>query len=257
MPFKGAISIPVTLNGRELWFQLDTGTNTDIVYGDIADRAGWATKQAKSFRASEVTIGNTHLHGAPVAIYRDQPVEQTAGEIGLADLVGRTTIIDYAAQRFCLFEPGKVPPAMLVGAAWTEAALRNGKLFIPMSVGSASAKDAIFDTGSSEFPLWVNLPLWQQITGLRDPATAPKEVRGNNFNKPVVFKGAPTLTPLKIGTGSAGSRTAYTKVGNPNMFAAWPFPVDAIIGNEPFLDGVVIVDLSDARTRFGFVAPHH
>lgn len=251
---KGAISIPVTLNGRELWFQLDTGTNTDIVYGDIADKAGWASKQAKSFRASEIKIGATRLRGAPVAIYRDQPVEQTAGEIGLADLVGRTTIIDYATQRFCLFEPGKAPSAMFAEAAWAEAALRNGKLFIPISVGSALAKDAIFDTGSSEFPLWVDLSLWQQITGLRDPATAPKEVRGNNFNKPVVFKGAPTTAPLKIGNVSVGSRTAFTKVGDPSMFAAWPYPVAAIIGNEPFWNGVVIIDLSDAKTRFGFVA---
>lgn len=250
---KGAISIPVTLNGRELWLQLDTGTNTDIVYGDIADKAGWAPKPAKSFRASELTIGSTRLRGAPVAIYRDQPAEQTAGEIGLADLVGRTTIIDYASQRFCLFEPGKAPSATLSRATWAEAALRNGKLFIPMSVGEAEVKDAIFDTGSSEFPLWVDLPLWQQITGVNDPAKAPKEVRGKNFNKPVVFKGAPTTNSMKIGTISVGSRIAYTKVGDPNMFATWPYSVAAIVGNEPFWNGVVIIDLSDARTRFGFV----
>ncbi len=252
---KGALSIPVTLNGRAMWFQLDTGTNTDIVYGKVADEAGWASQGAKSFRAAEMRIGSTLLRNVPVAVYRSQPVEQTAGEIGLADLVGRVTVIDYPAQQFCLFEPGRAPEALLAEATWTEGALRNGKFFLPLSIGNTAAKDAIFDTGSSEFPLWVDLPIWRQITGLNDTAAAKQEVRGNNFNKPVIFKGASTVAPLKIGPVSVGSRTAYTKVGDPNMFAAWPYPVTAIIGNEPFWDGVIILDLSDSKTRFGIVTP--
>lgn len=252
---KGALSIPVTLNGRAMWFQLDTGTNTDIVYGNVADEAGWANKGAKSFRASEMRIGRTILRNVPVAVYRNQPVEQTAGEIGLADLVGRVTVIDYPAQQFCLFEPGHAPEALLTQATWAEGILRNGKFFVPLSIGNTVGKDAIFDTGSSEFPLWVDLPMWQQITGLNDPAAAKQEVRGNNFNKPVIFKGAPTVEPLKIGSVSLGSRIAYTKVGDPNMFAAWPYPVTAIIGNEPFWNGAIILDLSDSKTRLGIVAP--
>ena len=65
-----------------MWFQLDTGTNTDIVYGSVADEAGWTTKDAKSFRATELKVGSTRLSRAPVAVYRNQPVEETAGEIG-------------------------------------------------------------------------------------------------------------------------------------------------------------------------------
>ena len=229
-----------------MWFQLDTGTNTDIVYGSVADEAGWIKKGEKSFRATEMKVGSTRLHNVPVDVYRSQPVEETAGEIGRADLVGRVTVIDYLAQQFCLFEPGSAPEGVLAQATWAEGALRNGKFFIPVSIGSAPTKDAIFDTGSSELPLWFDLPLWQQITGLRDPSDASREVKGNRFNRPAVFKGAPTIASLKIGPISVGPRTAYTLVGDPDMSAAWPYHAEAIIGNEPFWD----VRLSSSyRTR--------
>lgn len=251
---KAGLSIPITLNGREMWFQLDTGTNTDIIYGSIAVDAGWTSKDAKSFRATELKVGSTRLNNAPVAVYRNQPVEETAGEIGLADLVGRVAVIDYPAQRFCLFAPGGAPKALLAQAHWAEGALRNGKFFVPMSVGTSPEKEVIFDTGSSEFPLWVDLPLWRQITGLEDLSTAKQEVRGNHFSTPVIFKGAPTIVPLKIGPISIGSRIAYTKIGDPNMFASWPYVAAGIIGNEPFWEGTILIDLSDSRTRLGVVA---
>lgn len=251
---KASLNIPVTLNGRSMWFQLDTGTNTDIVYGSVADEAGWATKDAKSFRAAELKIGSTRLSGVPVAVYRGQPVEQTAGEIGLADLVGRVAVIDYPTQRFCLFAPGGAPKTLLAQAQWVEGAIHNGKFFVPISIGDSSYRDTVFDTGSSEFPLWVDLPLWQRITGLNDPSVAKQEVLGSHFNTPVVFKGAPTIAPLKIGPISVSSPTAYTKVGDPHMFSAWPYTVDVIIGNEPFWDHTIVLDLSDSKTRLGFLA---
>ena len=58
-----AIIVPVVVNGRTLPFQLDTGADVTISYGDLADKAGWATAGAESWRAAAFSIGSTPSTG--------------------------------------------------------------------------------------------------------------------------------------------------------------------------------------------------
>jgi hypothetical protein len=46
---RAAMSVAVELNGRTMWFQVDTGADTNILYGSVADAAGWAKATAGTF----------------------------------------------------------------------------------------------------------------------------------------------------------------------------------------------------------------
>ena len=46
---RGAISVPIAINGKLLSVQLDTGADATILYGDFADRAGWTDATQKFF----------------------------------------------------------------------------------------------------------------------------------------------------------------------------------------------------------------
>ena len=89
-------------------------------------------------------------------IAREMQAGSVSGTIGLPSLVGFVSVIDYPSQRFCLFEAADHPAALTVGPS-VDATLRNGKLFLPLQTGAFQSDNIVFDTGSSEFPLRVDL----------------------------------------------------------------------------------------------------
>ena len=58
---RGAISVPVQLNGRMLRLQLDTGADATSVYGRLAAKARWAKAGKESFRAARFTLAGTSV----------------------------------------------------------------------------------------------------------------------------------------------------------------------------------------------------
>ena len=250
---KGGISIPVVLNDRAFWFQLDTGTNVDIMYGDLPDKAKWSNPTEHHFRARTLRIGTTVIDRPLVSVLRDQPMEETSGEIGLADLIGRVTVIDYPRQRFCIFAAADLPPHLRQTARWIEGDLRDGKFFLPVKADGYVADGIIFDTGSSELPLWIDLAPWLKLTRLGSLEQAPTQITGAAFNKPIVFKGAPSSSPISVGDDVLGMKTIYTKVGDPTEFSRISYKVQGVMGNEPFWNDTVVLDLADAYTRFGLL----
>ncbi len=53
---RGAITVPVDLNGRMLRMQLDTGADATSLYGHFAEKAGWAKAGNETFRAATFTV---------------------------------------------------------------------------------------------------------------------------------------------------------------------------------------------------------
>lgn len=246
---RGAITIPVSINGESYNFQLDTGPNATILYGAAADRAGWSGSDEESFRADRFSIGSTVLDRPAIYPNREMTgTEVAAGTLGLAELIGRIAVIDYPGQRFCLFADADLPDLLREGPN-VRATLRNGKLFLPLTIGEFTTEAMVFDTGSSELPMLVDQPLWKRLTGLADIASAPRHVGGSSWGTPIKLSGAPGTGPMAIGDIELGVQDVFTIESQPDSFARWPFRADGVIGNAPIWAGIAVLDLT-GRVRF-------
>lgn len=249
---RGGISVPVRINGQTLPLQLDTGANVTSLYGQFPIRTGWATKGSETFRARGFELAGARLDRPEV--YLNADMEEDAdlrGTLGLPALMGRIAVIDYPKQRFCLFDEADLP-APLTKAAFVRAMLRNAKFHVPIRTGAFTSDTIVFDTGSSEMPLHVDLAAWKRITGRATTAAAPSTIQGTAWGKPLTLAGAPAAAPVMLGDLPLGTVTVFTNPDAPDSFADWPVPTDGVLGNAPLWDGIVILDLT-ARVRFGWI----
>ncbi|RSU49602.1 hypothetical protein BRX43_10495 [Sphingomonas sp. S-NIH.Pt15_0812] len=152
------------------------------------------------------------------------------GTLGLPALFGRIAVIDYPNRRFCLFDEADLPP-VLARATYVRAMLRGGKFFVPIRSGGFASDTIVFDTGSSEIPLHVDLAVWKRLTGR---ATAD-------------------AAPVMLGEGALGPITVFTNPDAPESFADWPMRTEGVLGNASPWGGIVILDLTE-RMRFGRLA---
>ncbi len=249
---RGGIAVPVRINGETLPLQLDTGANVTSLYGRYPADRGWAAKDAESFRATSFTLANAPLDRPQ--IYLNAQMEDDAsvrGTLGLPALMGRIAVIDYPHRRFCLFPEPDLPPA-LRRATFVRAMLRNAKLHVPVRSGSFASDTMVFDTGSSEMPIHVDLVAWQRLTGRTTTAHAPASIRGTAWGKPFALAGAPAAAPVMLGPIALGKVDVFTNPDAPDSFADWPVPTDGVLGNAPVWDGIVLLDLT-ANVRFGLI----
>ena len=248
---KGAITIPVIIEGMPLRFQFDTGANTGVIYGNVADSAGWSKSVDKEFRPTTLQIAGSVIHRPTITIIRDMKDDKVSGTIGLDSLVGRITVIDYPGRRLCLFDDGGTPREFLTGEA-ISGSLRHGKLFLPLQGDRFKTDSMVFDTGSSELPIAVDLANWKILTGLVEPETAPLKYEGSAWGKPIRFFGAPSASALRVGNISLSKPIVFLNDSAPHGFSDWPFRADGVLGNAPFWDGIVVLDLTD-RVLFRYI----
>ena len=249
---RGGISVPVRINGRSLPLQLDTGANVTSLYGTFPIKAGWASKADEMFRARTFEIASAKLDRPQVYVNPDMEEDVSLrGTLGLPALMGSIVVIDYPGQRFCLFADADLP-APLQKATFVRAMLRNAKFHVPIRTGSFASDTMVFDTGSSEMPLHVDLAAWKRITGRTTPAGAPLSITGTAWGKPFTLIGAPAAAPVMLGDLPIGLLNVFTNPDAPESFTEWPVPTDGVLGNAPLWDGIVVLDLT-ARVRFGVI----
>jgi hypothetical protein len=121
-----------------------------------------------------------------------------------------------------------------------------------VAIGAFASEAIVFDTGSSELPLNVDLATWRDLTGRPDTRDAPSRYRGSAWGKPLVIPGAPSAGSLRIGKTDLGRVTVFTNPAQPAGFADWPVRTDGVLGNAPVWDGIVVLDLT-ARVRFAII----
>ncbi len=249
---RGGIAVPVHINGRTLPLQLDTGANVTSLYGGFPVKAGWAAKGSETFRARTFELAGATLDRAQVYLNPDMEEDASLrGTLGLPALMGRIAIIDYPKQRFCLFAEADLP-ASIKHATFVRAMLRNAKFHVPIRSGAFASDTIVFDTGSSEMPLHVDLVAWKRITGRTTTTGAPASITGTAWGKPFTLVGAPAVAPVVLGDVSLGPVDVFTNPDAPESFADWPVPTDGVLGNASLWDGIVILDLT-ARVRFGVI----
>jgi len=132
---KGAIVLPVTVDGKLMQWQLDTGADVNMSYGSVADQAGLSQAKDSQFDVRTLSIGTTSITNSFTFIRREMGDDDgVTGTLGLNSLMGRIAVIDYPAKSFCLFEETKLPH-LFWSATYINAVLRDRKLFVPVEIG--------------------------------------------------------------------------------------------------------------------------
>jgi hypothetical protein len=249
---RGAIAVPVVLNGRPLQMQLDTGADVTSIYGHLAEQSRWSKAGSETFKASKFVVAGTSLDRPTIYVNSDMEADASVqGTLGLPALTGKVAVLDYPGKRFCLFAEADVPPA-IVEAPSVRAMLRNSKLYIPVSIGAFTSDAFVFDTGSSELPINVDLATWRQLTDRKTTEGAPVSYQGSAWGKPLVIPGAPSVGQVSIGKTVIGRVTIFTNPAQPTGFTDWPVQTVGVLGNAPVWDGIVVLDLT-ARVRFTII----
>jgi hypothetical protein len=244
--------LPVVLDGVRGWFQLDTGLDVTLVYGDVAAVRGWETHDGM-LHVPSFDIGGIHL--GPSWIRSDTHMGTKgvlSGSLGLDLLVGGFVLIDYPNRRMALMKPGQAPLWLLQRTTWTPAELRDAKFFLTVVLGGKTVQGLFFDTGASAFPITVDFEKWVELTGCAGPEAASTHWTVSAWGKKVTALGSPARGPLVIGSARILNPTVFYLKEQPSLFEQWPFPATGLVGCAPFWDRVVILDLG-IRPRFGLV----
>jgi hypothetical protein len=248
---RAAILVPVNLDGTVGTFQLDTGLDVTVVYGDIPADRGWETHDGM-YHVPSFEIGGIDLGPMWLRSREESGRGEAIGSLGLDLLVGYWVLIDYPGRRLALMRPGEAPLWLWQRATWTPAELRDAKFFPYVILGGKGVGDLFFDTGSSAFDIVVDFDDWIDLTGHAGPDAAPVQRIVSSWGKRVTAVGAPATGPLIIGSARIVSPQVFYLKEQPNLFANWPFPAKGLVGNAPFWDRVLIMDLG-LRPRFGLL----
>jgi hypothetical protein len=249
---RAAMRVPVTVDGTECWFQLDTGLDWTVLYGDIAEERGWDAHQG-FYHVPSVNIGSIEL--GPNWLRTRSDMEHTSilkGSIGLDLLVGYLVLIDYPGRRLTMMKHGQAPLWLLQHTTWTPAKLRDKKFFLYVGIAGQGVDDVFFDTGTSAFDVTVDFERWRALTGCSGPEEATSQWKVNSWGQEMTAVGAPAKGPLVIGSARIREPRVFYLKEQPDLFAGWPIQAQGLVGNAPFWHTVVIMDLG-IMPRFGIL----
>lgn len=238
---KAAILVPISLNGKNYWYQLDTGADVTLPYG-IGNNPGW-TLQGNAVRIPRVSLGGMFFPAIRAFPRPDtKPNDDVQGTVGLDILVGHTTILDLPRQRFCLIESADLPEDLRLHTDWAPAEIRDGKLFVDLELDGKRLDQILYDTGSSSLVLDVDFALWRQITGKNGSGDATVHFRGPSWGKELEIIGAPATGELKIATQTFSHPLVTTVPAEPTSYST-DSKAQGLLGNGLFEDRIIILSL--------------
>ena len=254
---KDVMRVPISLDGRMYWYQLDTGSDVVAVYG-AAKHEGWSPQ------GSAVRIPNVRFAGLSIAAILGYPMknmvdspnpEDLHGTVGLDPLIGHVFIIDFSKQRICLLERPDMPENLSREADWSPAEIRHGKLFLKIALGDKKLDGIFYDTGSSPDALLVDFRVWKQATGRSRARDATTHDTAQSWGRELEFIGAPASGDLKIGKHVYKRPLVSTTPAQPESFRT-ESGSDGLLGNALFGDSIIILDLG-SHPQFGIISGRH
>ncbi|MBU1702645.1 MAG: hypothetical protein KJ970_00115 [Candidatus Eisenbacteria bacterium] len=249
---RAAMKVPVKLDGDTCRFQVDTGLDVTLLYGNIPAKRGWETCDGM-VHVPRMEIGGMDLGPVWVRTREDHgDPDKLGGSIGLDLLAGQLVIIDFPGNRIILMKHGQAPVWLWQRTTWTPAELRDAKLFLNITLNGKGLDGLLFDTGSSAFGLIVDFDRWKTLTECAGPEQAETEWIVGSWGRAMTILGAPALGALVIGSARIEDPNVFYIKEQPDLFSNWPFPANGLIGNALFFDRVVVLDLG-IRPRFGLV----
>lgn len=248
---KAALRIPVILDKKTYWYQLDTGADATIVYGSEAKRWGWEQGQ-RFVRVPNVNVGGLEIPAILANVRPEMKAnpKDAEGTVGLDVLIGHIVVLDFPNQHFCVVPRADAPLDIGKHTKWVPAEIRDRKFFVTVKVNGTDLDAVFFDTGASLFDLNVDIDRWKLLTGRSGETEATKRITVNSWGKPVTFYGAPALGSLEVGPIRLNTPTVYYNGSQPDSFKKWPFRVQGAMGNAPFWKEMVVLDLG-SHPAFG------
>jgi hypothetical protein len=243
---RGGIAVPIELEGRTYRFQLDTGSDATMIYGNEAERRGWVEPGRTSQRVGRIRLGGIQVPPSRLITRPEiRPgADELAGTVGLDLLLGHVVVLDYPRQRFCVVPRADVPRLLFRRTTWADAAeIRNGKLFVTVTMAGNQLDALFFDTGASYLAVSVDVERWKAITGRAGEDEATERVMAGSWGKQVAIHGAPARGPLRVGALRLGCPMIYYRPDAPTHFEEFPYPAEGSLGNAPFWSAVVVLDL--------------
>jgi hypothetical protein len=248
---KYALAVPVTISGRKYKYQLDTGSPHTFIYGTEAARWGWAKGQ-RSVGVRDLRFGGAGAAAAKLHVKEERRPGRTGGTLGLDLLLGHVVVLDYPGRLFCLVPGESVPADLRRRTSWVPAEILNGKFFVHTRLNGQELDHIFFDTGASLLPLAVDFESWKTLTGRAGEAEATTKMTVNSWGKPAALVGAPAVGALEVGEVRLERPVIYYWGNEPGFFRKWFRPATGLIGNLPFWDEVVVLDLGE-RPAFGIL----
>lgn len=245
--------VTVSLGGHTVDLQFDTGSDVSSLYrGAVADRFGHRVMELPSGHSgflAPVTLADIDL--ADQAFYLlPRPEGRVAGRLGLEALLGRIIQIDYPRRRLCQLDEQQFQ-ALVPRLLLTPARIRSKKLFVYAELNGHYWPGLFFDSGASLYPLLVDKQQWQHLTGRRGAEPDNHYLRGWSRNQLITTVGAPLLQKVSLtGIALADASVYYTRE-RPRHFAGYPVDATGLIGNAPFFEDVVVLDLRRDDAWFG------
>jgi hypothetical protein len=249
---KSVMRVPLSLNRKQYWYQLDTGADEVIAYGN-RPHEGWSPTEGAE---GEMRIPRAQFAGMSfpaILAYPRKTIsdENLQGTVGLDLLVGRTFIIDFPKKRICLIERADLPDSLIRDTDWSDAEIRHGKLFINMTLNGKKLDEILYDSGSSPTTLDLDLNLWKEFTGKAGTNEATTHSKGQSWGQEIESIGAPATGDLIIGHHIYRTPSLTTIPARPDSYRT-NFRAQGSLGNALFTDSIVILDLG-AHPRFGII----
>jgi hypothetical protein len=246
---RAGMTVPVEIAGKTYDYQLDTGADASFVYGGEEVAQGWGKAGDGGARVQSVKLGGG-VSGPAWLV--SMPKMKGGGTVGLDLLLGKVAVIDYPRQRFCLMAAPDFPYAIYKRTRWASATLRNGKLFVPVTIGGEARDGFFFDTGASLLPVSVDEADWRSLTGKAAAAGASEVIEGKAWGKPIQILGAPGLERLEIAGVAVERPMVFFNSADPQHYRKYPFTARGLIGSRAVWDEVVVLYLGP-QMMFGVV----
>jgi hypothetical protein len=254
---RAGLAVQAALNGKVVYFQLDTGAARSVLYRRLVNDAGidipWqgdgalaglafegAERRSIDFSVDDDLTDNGHADN------EDADSLPVVGSIGLDALVGRTTILDFRRSRFCIIEAHHALPFEHV--EWVDARLQFGRIFVTVKAGNREYPGFFYDSGSNSFSAVVEKDMWKVLTGKR-PVDASDHKSVDSWGSKLAFYGAPSVQPLHLGALSLGMPTIFS--ADLDLFDRRRGE-QGVIGNRVFENGTLILNLGPTP-RLGYI----
>ncbi|MGV3518278.1 hypothetical protein [Luteitalea sp.] len=258
-----AIHVPASLEGLagEHRLQLDTGASHTVLHGGALRHLSPTFAPAARAMTVSGTIAGVAVANEPVGLMQDFQATvmrgtpaPIVGSLGLSFFAHRILVLDYPGERFMVLPKGATLPDRLEQRAqFLPATLRNGKLYVPVSLDGHARTDVFFDTGASAFAFITSPERWRALTGLHGAESSTLRRTGSSWDTDLTLIGGRMRGALGVGPAGVTRPVVWHTPDSRFSFSHWP-DTSGFIGNEIFADRfIVILDLS--RGRFG-IASH-
>lgn len=250
---KAAILLPVNINGTNSLLQLDTGADINVLYGNVLfgdSLYGEGATRTTPEKGVELPVKvGSFLLGQQVFHSRaDVSPGQAAGILGLPGLLNQVFTLDYRNRLLCFREPLTIDEDNYF---FIPARLQSGKLFLFSGIDSDYHWHYFLDTGASLYDLVIDEEEWQLLSGKSGHEADNSVLKGTSWGQPITTVGTRINGVLALGSLHLEQPRIHFIREKSSLFANYPVLARGLIGNAPFLQQKVLLDLRPGNIRFG------